>query len=234
MNLKQILPKRLRGVRGRINSARGRPEFRGLGVEQTFERVYSEGWWGDGADFDSGDGSVETVAGTYVETIRGFVAEHGIGSIVDVGCGDFRVGSQLQAPGLRYLGVDVVESLIERNRKLHEDDRIGFACLNVIRERPPQAELALVRQVLQHLSNDEIASVLENVSHMPYLIVTEHIPVGEGVVPNRDMPHGPDIRLQARSGVFLDQPPFSRSTRTLCEVEVGPGEALRTMLVEPP
>jgi hypothetical protein len=229
--LKGLLPPRLRELRARRASGRGREEFRNLDVERTFERVYAEGWWGEEPGFDSGEGSEGAVIQPYIEVVRKFVAEHGIRSIADLGCGDFRIGSQLVTPGLRYYGVDVVGSLIERNKRQFESEEITFEQVNLVEDDPPQAELGLLRQVLQHLSNAEVEAVLKNTSGYTYLIVTEHVPTDNGVVPNRDMPHGPDIRLQANSGVFVDEPPFSRPARTLCEVPLRAGESLRTVLL---
>lgn len=232
--LKRFVPAGLRDRRARRASARGREEFRGLDVEQTFERVYAEGWWGEGPDFDSGEGSEGAVIQPYVDVVREFIESRGVGSVADLGCGDFRIGSQLLTPGLRYFGVDVVGSLIERNRAQFETEQVTFERLNLVEDPPPPAELGLLRQVLQHLSNAEVEAVLRNVSGYRYLIVTEHVPTGSGVVPNRDMPHGPDIRLQGGSGVFVDQPPFSRPATTLCEVPLREGEILRTVLIESP
>jgi hypothetical protein len=126
----------------------------------------------------------------------------------------------------------VVGSLIERNARQYEDERVAFRHLNLVVDELPDAELALLRQVLQHLSNEEISAVLENTRKYRYILVTEHVPIGGPVVANADKPHGPDVRLLDRSGVFLDEPPFSLSTHTLLELPYAPGEALRTVMIE--
>ena len=102
----------------------------------------------------------------------------------------------------------------------------------------PPADLCLIRQVFQHLSNQQIAEVLAKLGVFSHVIVTEHYPAQlRGCVPNLDKPPGPDTRLLDGSAVFLDQPPFDGTTRLLLTTEAPPtleqGETLRSFLVVP-
>jgi SAM-dependent methyltransferase len=229
-----VLPERWhRALWRRIVLEPRRRAFRALDTRETFERIYAENLWGgDAGEFSSGSGSSDPVTGPYVACVRRFIEEHAIRDVADLGCGDFQVGRRLLAPGLRYVGVDVVRPLIERNQARYAGEGVRFEARDLVRDALPAGELALIRQVLQHLSNDEIARILENTKPYRYLLVTEHVPLGDDVRPNLDKPHGPDTRLYDRSGVFLDLPPFSLRTRVLLETELAPGEVLRTVLVE--
>ena len=100
----------------------------------------------------------------------------------------------------------------------------------------PDAELCLVRQVFQHLSNDQIRSIIDKLRKYKYVIVTEHYPAPDRLrVPNLDKPHGADIRLYDSSAVYLDQPPFNASVDLLLEVPADPvvciGETIRSFLL---
>ena len=95
----------------------------------------------------------------------------------------------------------------------------------------PRGDLVLVRQVLQHLTNTQIQSVVKQVRHFKYVVVTEHIPIGKDRIPNRDKVHGPDIRLYSNSGVFLDQPPFNLPVEELLRIPLGNCAALVTTLI---
>ena len=53
---------------------------------------------------------------SYADVIRAFIRDKGITSVVDLGCGDFRVGSMLQIQGVKYIGVDIVSDLIDSNQ----------------------------------------------------------------------------------------------------------------------
>jgi hypothetical protein len=98
----------------------------------------------------------------------------------------------------------------------------------------PEADLCLVRQVLQHLSNAEILHIVPKLSKYRYAIVTEHVYVGRGLRPNVDKPHGPGTRIPRRSGVFLECPPFRSNTTTLLEIPIRKDEVLRACLIDAP
>jgi SAM-dependent methyltransferase len=210
-----------------------RRSFAALAPQEAFERIYANNLWGGApGELCSGSGSAEAITGPYVECVRAFIASHGIRSVVDLGCGDFQVGRRIATPELQYVGVDIVRPLVQRNQERFGSASVRFECSDLMAGPLPVAELALLRQVLQHLSNAQILRVLQNTAAYRYLIVTEHLPCGSDVRPNLDKPHGPDTRLYDRSGVFLDQAPFSLHTKVLLETPAGPGEILRSVLIE--
>jgi hypothetical protein len=89
---------------------------------------------------------------------------------------------------------------------------IDFRCVDIVKDELPKGEVVIIRQVLQHLSNADIALVLPKLAAFKYLIITEHIPVGN-FVPNLDKPSGLGIRmhngLKKDSGVVITEPPFN-------------------------
>jgi len=232
--VKPLVPAPIRAWRRRRIDARRQERFADVPVRATFARIYADNVWGGtpGA-FYSGPGSDGGPAAGYVATVCAFVREAGIRSMVDLGCGDFRVGARLAECGADYTGVDVVPELVARNAAEFGRPGVRFECRDIIADELPAGDLCLIRQVLQHLSNAEIARVLENCRRYPYLIVTEHVPDdADGPEPNVDMPHGPGIRLTLNSGVYLDRPPFDVPVaRTLHEVEAPGGGIIRSVLV---
>lgn len=237
--LRRLVPRRLLDWRKRrvVGRLRARNQHRTLG--EIFSDVYETAQWGGKrGEFCSGRGSDPSVTAAYCSAIRQFIAEHGVGSVVDLGCGDFEVGKLIQCPGVVYTGVDVVPALVERNRRLYGSASVRFECLDIVAEALPSAELCLIRQVFQHLSNQQIAAVLAKLSQFSHVIVTEHYPANpEACVPNVDKTPGPDTRVFDGSGVFLDKPPFRRQARLLLSTEVPAtiesGETLRSFLVGP-
>lgn len=180
-------------------------------VRTIFTDIYkSNRWGGEAGEFFSGSGSDAASTCDFVDTVNAFIADNGVRSVVDLGCGDFRVGSQIVRAGLEYTGVDIVEDLIARNNTTFGGDGVRFVCLNIIEDALPGAELCLVRQVLQHLSNDQIARILQKISRYPFAIIAEHHPGPARLVePNLDKPAGSDVRVYSNSGVYPDRPPFS-------------------------
>ncbi len=229
----------------RLRRARSRNARRS--AEAVFTEIYDRNQWGGTAgEFCSGSGSVDSdVVTAYVTTLTALADREGFRGtrFVDLGCGDFRVGQRLTGLYSSYTGVDVVLSLVERNTRAYGSSRVRFLHGNICAMELPEGDVCLVRQVFQHLSNDEIASVIPRLARYRWVIVTEHYPAGPGVIPNRDKPHGPDIRLYDHSAVFLDHPPFSVPAAELSlELEVaGTGSApdqdpgvIRTFLYKPP
>jgi SAM-dependent methyltransferase len=210
-----------------------------MSCQDVFTKIYrSNEWGGTGEDFYSGPGSSAEAAKPYTDAVRRFIAEKGIRSVVDAGCGDFRVGQVIADTGVRYIGVDIVEPLIARNQRLFGGPQISFLVGNLAEDDLPDAELCLVREVFQHLSNCEIQCALARLRKFRYLIVTDHQPApGRKFAPNRDKPHGRDIRLYDGSALMLDKPPFNvRSIQTFLDVPspnilIHPNERLRSFLI---
>ncbi len=168
-------------------------------------------WGGTEGEFYSGEGSDELFAVPYAAAIRSLIENEQLKSVIDIGCGDFRVGRLITDTPVRYLGVDVVSSLVERNVKLHSSRLVSFRCLDAVTDELPAADLCLIRQVLQHLSNAEIFRVLNNVKKkFRNVVITEHLPAqGMETCSNLDMSHGWGIRVFRRSGVYPHLPPFN-------------------------
>jgi hypothetical protein len=109
-----------------------------------------------------------------------------------------------------YVGIDVVPDLIARNRQRFQNDRVTFLCGDVSRDDLPAADVVLIREVLQHMSNDQISRVIRRLAAYPVAYVTNVEPAKNSVArPNRDLVPGPDTRSVFGSALFLDEPPFN-------------------------
>ena len=93
-----------------------------------------------------------------------------------------------------------VEDLIERNKEKFKDEEVEFRCLNIAVDELPSGDCVLIRQVLQHLSNAEVDSILNKLSDYKYIIITEHVPIGD-FDPNVDIISGQGTRLKKKSGL---------------------------------
>ena len=208
---------------------------KGESVEAVFTQVYKRGLWGKGEQkYYSGPGSDPNATRIYVDAVRSFIASNDVRSVLDLGCGDFRVGAQLLSPTVTYIGVDVVKPLINYNRRNFGGKNVSFICGNILEDDLPTASLCLIRQVLQHLSNEQIQIVLHRTKQYRFLLVTEHRPAPSHVSqPNLDIHHGHEIRMGQGSFVQLDAPPFNQEiSRILCEVVLEDGSLLQTVLIE--
>jgi hypothetical protein len=207
-------------------------------TQEVFSEIYQKGKWGTGeSKFYSGEGSENNaVTRNYVAKMIQFLQQERAENLilVDLGCGDFQIGSQIAGYAGKYIGVDIVDELIEYNRKLYGSDRVEFKCLNIIEDELPPGDICFVRQVLQHLSNEQILQILPKLRKYQTVFITEHYPSdNEDIIPNKDWVHGRAIRLLVNSGVYLDQPPFNLDDS--CSIELWlevPGHGFK-MDIEP-
>lgn len=204
-----------------------------LSAAQAFSRIYSTNGWGSQVEepYCSGTGSGGTAADEYCRFVSTLIRERGIQSVVDLGCGDFRIGRRIVADtGVRYTGVDIVPALVSYYQQRFSSDHVRFECANIATDPLPDAQLCLLRQVLQHLSNAEIRCVLTNVSKYSNVLISEHVPVHPRCF-NRDKTHGPDIRAYFGSGVYPDREPFSERPDLVWEAPLERDSVLRTLLL---
>lgn len=212
--VKQAAPKSALRAYYRYRNSAEQARNAGLSPRQVFSEIYRKGVWGKGAaDFDSGSGSsTQAVVAPYVAAISQFLATlpEQSRAVVDLGCGDFRVGRQLLPACTSYIGVDVVPDLIAHLQANVSDPRVSFRCMDIIEHELPPGDVCLVRQVFQHLSNAQISRVLAKLGRYRTVFITEHFPSEKlTITPNKDKVHGGGIRLFEDSAVYVERPPFN-------------------------
>ena len=210
--LKFLIPGFLKRANHERNIAREARRNAGRTSQDVFSEIYREKKWGGTGAFCSGSGSaIDAITDPYVACIRGFLRASAPERprVVDLGCGDFAIGSRLVEDCSEYTGVDVVPDLVKH---LQETVRgpARFVCLDMVQDDLPAGDVCLIRQVFQHLSNAQIQKVLSKLSQYRTVFITEHHPADNpAVTPNVDKVHGSGIRLFNNSGVYLDHPPFN-------------------------
>ncbi len=211
--LRPLVPQFL--IDARTQKAREREHIQNAerSTREIFESIYNEcKWGGDGIHNGSGSGSEEVLAQGYIRYLNDFLRTHNeIKHIVDIGCGDMRVARNIELQkGQTYLGTDIVAPLVLLNQERYGSAQRSFMQLNAIEDPLPKADLYLVRQVLQHLSNEAASRVIEKASAGSFAIITEHHPAPDRLVsPNLDKPTGADVRVFDGSGLYFDLPPFN-------------------------
>ncbi|GAA4318385.1 class I SAM-dependent methyltransferase [Pontixanthobacter gangjinensis] len=179
-------------------------------TKDAMEQVYSKNLWGGNkSEFYSGIGSHHPeIIEPYIEKVTSFLRSFENPPVVcDLGCGDFNVGKELLDYAGKYIAVDIVEPLIRHNSENFSRENLEFRCLDIAKDELPTGDIAILRQVLQHLSNTEIQSILKKLRDFKYLILTEHLPEAD-FIPNMDIISGQGSRLKKQSGVDLLVPPF--------------------------
>ena len=205
-------------------------KYRHLSTEGVFDNVYKRRAWGrdESGLPNSGDGSHErSIVDPYIDSIKKVVSEYSLKTAVDLGCGDFAVGSKLYDSFDNYLDCDISSLILEQSRALYQAPTLEFQKLNLAKDDLPVADVAFVRQVLQHLSNKEITGFVDQINKrkkFKFLIVTEHLPSNSDFTPNIDKRTGPSMRLKLGSGVVLHREPFNlryKEKKDICFVSFG-------------
>lgn len=245
-SIKRVIPRSLKSLWWAYTARRDQLELeQARSPEEIFSAVYKRGHWGKSSNPDqkyfSGSGSHdEYIVSTYVSAVREYIgSRHEILNAVDLGCGDFAVGSQLRGSFNRYTACDVVPDLIKHNAEKFKTLDVDFRQLDISKDPLPAGDIVFIRQVLQHLSNDRIQNILSKVKETyRFFVLTEHVPMLPHFAPNLDHTTGRDVRLGQSSGIVVTEPPFNlrpRSERVLCEVpeDSGPNKGvIRTIAYE--
>jgi len=215
--LRIVLPKwaRIKLGRLKVKILGMEYEYRDLSAEGVFNKIYKYGAWGkdEQGNSISGAGShAEEIVRPYIEEVSKFLSALDNPTVVDLGCGDFNVGRQLNSYAGHYIACDISTLIIEKNKRNYKYDNVEFLHINIIDDELPSGDVAFIRQVLQHLSNDDIMRFVKRInegSFYRYLLVTEHLPLDPNFVPNIDKSKGPGIRVTLNSGVDLAKEPFN-------------------------
>lgn len=171
----------------------------------------------------SGEGShKDEFIEPYCRMIREFIKKNNVSHVVDLGCGDFNVASRWINEEIVYEGIDIVREMIDHHNVQYGNDRVHFHCLDIVEDELPDGELCLIRQVLQHLSNEEVMAVLNKVRKYRFVIITEHVVSKPYAAKyNMNKSHGSGIRVREQSGLYFDEKPFNEKVETILEIPYG-------------
>jgi SAM-dependent methyltransferase len=179
-NLKKLLKSNLpRGVVRYISTFRANWAYRyviGKTAEDAFGSHYSRGSWG-GRESASGAGSDFAATLSVREELPRLLQELGVKVILDAPCGDFFWMQQVSLDGIQYIGADIVQSVVQKNIELHENQPLRrFIHADITRADLPKSDLVLCRDCFIHLSFQDIALAIQNFqrSGAVYLLTTTY------------------------------------------------------------
>ena len=152
-----------------------------------FSEIYQDNLWGD-PESVSGRGSTLARTVTIRKELPVLLRSIGAQSLLDAPCGDFNWMRLVDLGEIRYIGVDVVAELINRNRQLYGGPGKDFVVADVTRDPLAHSDAILCRDCFIHLSFKDIQRTLTNFkeSASQFLLATTHVNVFE----NRDVYSG--------------------------------------------
>lgn len=119
--------------------------------EEIFTHIYDKNIWGG-----SGGGSTPENTVEYRALLQKLLRDLKIRSVVDWGCGDWSFSHLIDWDKIWYVGVDVVKSVVDNNRKKYSKPFINFHYDTYSNG----ADMMILKDVLQHWSNEQIVSFL--------------------------------------------------------------------------
>jgi len=227
--IKRLLPAKVNESIGNILVERRERRLSQLAINDAFDEVYKKGMWKQGTSH-SGQGSEGLLADRYAEFVIDYALGNGIRKVVDGGCGDFSIGSRLAPNFDEYLAFDVSSRIIAINKDRYAgfcaSGRVTFGFMDMTSTTFPPTELILIRQVLQHLTNEQIQKILKNIEESKWrrVLITEHVSNPENnQTPNLDLAsHTVRTRVALDSGVFIDKPPFNAAANRIAIISGDP------------
>ena len=175
-------------------------------MNNVFERIYRNDEWNGG----SGPGSLPLVNRPYVRFLEAFLRRNHVRTVVDLGCGDWQFSRRVDWADASYLGLDVVPHILERNRQLYGSPSVQFAASPSSAGQLPEADLLIIKDVFQHLSNDAVLDYVNVFSKFRYVLVTNCFKKSLHLL-NTDIPDG------GFRPVDLRRPPFGLTMASVLE-----------------
>ena len=137
-----------------------------------FARIYKLNSWGLG----SGHGSLPNVTEGYRKFVQSFMLENEVITVVDFGCGDWQFSRFMDWSKVDYLGLDVVDEVVQKNQRKHGSKNVRFQLTPARFSDVPTGDLLLVKDVLQHLPTNIIHSFMaEVVPRFRFALITNCI-----------------------------------------------------------
>lgn len=127
-----------------------------------------------GTESMSGEGSGLIQTSVIRQELPKLLKEIKAHSLIDAPCGDLFWIKEIELPVEKYLGIDIVEELIDQNKKKYANQQRSFMALDIIEDEIPKADIILCRDCLVHLSFKQCIKVIKNFkkSGAIYLLTT--------------------------------------------------------------
>ncbi len=188
--------------------------LKGKNPEDIFTAIYQKNKWQDGESV-SGPGSTLDETAHLRPALEKLFKERAINTIIDVPCGDFNWFREMSYAFEHYIGYDIVEPLIEKNRENYGSDSYKFEKKDCLSEPLVAADLLFCRDLLLHLATADIFRFFQNFlrADIPLLLISHAIGVenkeivtGQGRLVNlTDAPFNlpePEVIIMENSAVF--------------------------------
>lgn len=138
---------------------------------EIFENIYLNRKWGSKETL-SGEGTRPEAAEKYVDYVKNFLMYHPeVSSILDLGHGDWKMWPTDFFKNYSYVGMDIAPQIVNQCTARYGQENISFVQADFLEADLPMADLLLIKDVLIHLSNQDIGLTLGIMKKYKYSIV---------------------------------------------------------------
>ena len=101
------------------------------------------------------------------------IDDNHINSILDMPCGDFLwLHEIIKDKNIHYVGVDIVDELIEANKKKYQNKNFSFINDDIVNfNTSKKFDLILIRDLFIHIQNSDIKKIIQNLKKMNFSYV---------------------------------------------------------------
>ena len=137
-------------------------------MENIFTHIYNSNEWGNNKNNNysgsSGSGSAIHFNIKYIKILKQLIKDYSINTIVDLGCGDFRIGRLIYDNlNISYTGYDTYKKIIDYHKSKSLPSKYTFKHLDFYKykESIKEGDLCILKDVIQHWSTEEIYLFLD-------------------------------------------------------------------------
>lgn len=173
LTIKKILYRLSSIAHSRLTNPPVEKKLSEMSLKQKFSAVYDENLF-KGRLSRSGEGSDLVQTEIIRNELPKLIKEFNIQSMLDAPCGDWYWMKETKLNVPQYIGVDIVERLINKNQQEFASEQVSFQCLNLVSDKLPKVDLIFSRDCLVHLSYQDAINMLRNfkLSGAKYLLTT--------------------------------------------------------------
>jgi glycosyltransferase involved in cell wall biosynthesis len=147
-----------------------------INLKNKFSEVYDNNLF-KGRKSRSGEGSDLVQTEIIRNELPKLIRKYAISSFLDAPCGDWYWMRALNLDVKKYIGIDIVPQLIEKNKKEFSNDVVSFQVINLVDDLIPTVDLIFSRDCLVHLCFKDAIRIIKNFkkSGSKYLLTTTFI-----------------------------------------------------------
>jgi hypothetical protein len=145
--------------------------------KEKFSEIYKRNYWSSSESLSGKESEV-----FYTEPLSKWLISNiprlNIKTFVDAACGDYNWMRFITPEvNINYIGLDIVDDLIARNRLQYGADNVDFRAANICEDRLPPCDMIMVRACLFHFSYADTNRFLINLAKTDYryLLTTSYI-----------------------------------------------------------